>query len=171
MDCAGGGSPGGAGQPDPDAVFVRPSPATRNSSQRWVWVFTPRSSSFLSWFLPAWLAAALLQTQVCVQGYAGRGQLSVHRWIWGWVSAHCHQVFYRAFKCQTGRDSLGKKREVFSPLREGSSLQKMAQGLLPGPGQGEGISTLLHERPALSSILSHSALICSALPRIFFSMP
>lgn len=39
------------------------------------------------------------------------------------------------FQRQTGRDSLGKKHEVFSPLGEGSSLQKMAKGPLSGPAQ------------------------------------
>lgn len=37
------------------------------------------------------------------------------------------------FQHQTGRDSLGKKCEVFSPFREGSSLQKVAEASLSGP--------------------------------------
>lgn len=61
-----------------------------------------------------------------------------------------------AHKCQTGRDSLGEKLEVFSPLREGSSPQKMAKGLLPGPGQGKEAAPCCTN--TLSSILSHSPL-------------
>jgi len=44
----------------------------------------------------------------------------------------------RAFQHQTGRDSLGMEREVFSPLQAGMSPQKMAKGLLPGAGQEGG---------------------------------
>lgn len=39
------------------------------------------------------------------------------------------------FQHQTGRDSLGKKCEVFSPFQERSSLQKVAEASLSGPAR------------------------------------
>lgn len=122
----------GAADPGVVLLIICPQPrGARVSGEFGVYTTCPNL------FLPSvWPLSSLLPCYRCLCALGVlRGMRLLKPGLWAPIPAFGGEKRERFSVILKERDSLGKKCEVFSPLQEGYSLQKMAQGPLPGPVQ------------------------------------